>query len=73
MLFILTHLHVMFVFGFASVTVHSNVVVCPSFTANGLRVLDFTSGLSDEYSEKHFLIATLGVFIKGNGFPYYFR
>ena len=41
---VLNHLHVMPVLGFAAVTVHVKVAVCPSLTLNG-RV-DLTSGLS---------------------------
>ena len=43
---VLNHFHVMPVLGFAAVTVHVKVAVCPSITLYGLGGLDLTSGLS---------------------------
>lgn len=62
-LFILTHLHVMFVFGFASVTVHINVAVSPSITLYGFDRLELTSGLSSNQMYFYQRCVKRGLFI----------
>lgn len=43
---VLNHLHVMLVFGFATVNLHISVAVSPSRILYGFVGLDLTSGLS---------------------------